>query len=206
MMLCRDVMAVLGVVSLTTSAPTTTFIHRPRSNPRPPATALRNMFRGYQYQDYGYDGHDGESRARSARSGASSPNWRKNQGYNLSRPTPPELGGSYSPLRDAETNPYYDPGWAQSVRRDNPSRYDDPMGYGRDTYPGMTDPRRTDKWYSNPTHPYYDPVWSQSYARREDPIREWDHTSYYAPGYDRNYHGRGGMMGGMGGGYDRGYY
>jgi len=216
MMLSRDVTALLGVISLSASAllapapaPTTTSIHRPRPNPRPPATALGNMFRGYQDEDYGYGGFGGEARVRSARSGASSPNWRKNQGYNLSRPTPLELGGSYNSIRDAETNPYYDPGWAQSVRRDNPSsrsRYEDPMGadpmgYGPDTYPGMTNPRRTEKWYSNPTHPYYDPVWSQSYARREDPIREWDHTSYYAPGYDRNYYGRGGMMGGMDGGY-----
>ena len=116
MMLGRDVTALLGVISLSASAllapapaPTTTSIHRPRPNSRPPATALGNMFRGYQDEDYGYGGFGGEARVRSARSGASSPNWRKNQGYNLSRPTPLELGGSYNSIRDAETNPYYDP-------------------------------------------------------------------------------------------------
>ena len=78
--------------------------------------------------------------------------------------------------------------------------------------------------YTNPTNPYYDPVWSQSYdsqgkygyRRNDEPIREGDHTAYYAPGYDRNYYneggyygggyydgGGGGMMGGYGGGYGR---
>lgn len=72
--------------------------------------------------------------------------------------------------------------------------------YAPSTYPGMTSPRRTDKMYTNPTNPYYDPVWSQSYARNDEPIREGDHTMYYAPGYDRNYYGEfgGGMMGGDG--------
>ncbi|KAL3816921.1 hypothetical protein ACHAXA_009116 [Cyclostephanos tholiformis] len=93
-------------------------------------------------------------------------------------------------------------------------------GGGITTYPGMTDPRRTDKVYTNPTNPYYDPVWSQSYVRNDEPIREGDHTSYYAPGYDvqnRNYYlqgmggyyGGGRMMGGMigrGEGMMDGYY
>lgn len=201
-------------------------------------TQLNNMLRNYADPYYNDDPYD---RVRSERSGASSTNWRKNQGYNLSKPTPPELGGTpYSSIRDAETNPYYDPGWAQSVRRDNPSQnyisnsnyngYNDPTSYENisyqypSTYPGMTNPRRTDKMYTNPTNPYYDPVWSQSYdsqgkygyRRNDEPIREGDHTAYYAPGYDRNYYneggyygggyydgGGGGMMGGYGGGYGR---
>jgi len=85
----------------------------------------------------------------------------------------------------------------------------------------MTNPRKTDKMYTNPTNPYYDPVWSQSYdskygyRRNDEPIREGDHTAYYAPGYDRNYYnGMGsGYMDGMDGyypnygmgGYGRGY-
>lgn len=136
-----------------------------------------------------------------------STNWRKNQGYNLVQPIPPELGGTI-PYRDAETNPYYDPGWAQSVRRDSSSTSNGYGGYGsgyggggggRTTYPGMTNPRRTEKIYTNPTNPYYDPVWSQSYVRNDVPIRDADHTMYYAPGYDRNnnmYNG-----GGIGGYY-----
>lgn len=158
-----------------------------------------------EYADYSNDPSWDDPFSRSDRSGSSSTNWRKNQGYNLSRPTPPKLGGSYASMRDARTNPYYDPGWAQSVRRDNPSQnfasssryngYNDPMNpyeYGGSrsynapsTYPGMTSPRKTDKVYTNPTNPYYDPVWSQSYARRDEPIREGDHTAYYAPGYER---------------------
>jgi hypothetical protein len=189
---------------------------------------------GYHFNDASYSSND----------------WRRNQGYNLNRPTPPELGGTPYDYRgrDVETNPYYDPGWAQSVRRDSPSRessYDDRRGYynsytgiesvvggvrgrgtrGMTTYPGMSDPRRTDKLYTNPTNPYYDPVWSQSYVRNDEPIREGDHTLYYAPGYDvqnRNYYyprggmgdmgyggGRGMMEGGMmggGGGMMDGYY
>eukprot|EP00584_Thalassiosira_punctigera_P010455 CAMPEP_0172531452 /NCGR_PEP_ID=MMETSP1067-20121228/4860_1 /TAXON_ID=265564 ORGANISM="Thalassiosira punctigera, Strain Tpunct2005C2" /NCGR_SAMPLE_ID=MMETSP1067 /ASSEMBLY_ACC=CAM_ASM_000444 /LENGTH=398 /DNA_ID=CAMNT_0013315835 /DNA_START=28 /DNA_END=1221 /DNA_ORIENTATION=+ len=182
------------------------------------STSLNNMLR--EIADFN---EPRDEYSRSSRSGASSPNWRKNQGYNLSRPTPPEMGGSFNTMRDAETNPYYDPGWAQSVRRDNPSQnwqsasgyngYNDPsnpemFGGSRSyrypsTYPGMTNPRRTEKLYTNPTNPYYDPLWSQSYARRDEPIREGDHTAYYAPGYDRNYYGGGGMMGG-GYGYDEG--
>ena len=189
------------------------------------STRLNNMLRNYADPYYNDDPYD---RIKSERSGASSTNWRKNQGYNLSKPTPPELGGTpYSTLRDAETNPYYDPGWAQSVRRDNPSQnyssnsnyngYNDPMSYENisyqypSTYPGMTNPRRTDKMYTNPTNPYYDPVWSQSYdsqgkygyRRKDVPIRDDDHTAYYAPGYDRNYYngGGGGYYYGPGGGY-----
>ena len=108
-----------------------------------------------------------------------------------------------NPHRDAETNPYYDPGWAQSVRRDSTTTsssssqgygygyggagmMDGGYYYGRTTitYPGMTNPRKTDKVYTNPTNPYYDPVWSQSYIRNDVPIRDADHTMYYAPGYD----------------------
>jgi len=84
------------------------------------------------------------------------------------------LVDSATPLRDAETNPYYDPGWAQSVRRDSPklssSYVDRRRGYYNSytgiesvassgagtppvTYPGMADPRRTDKVYTNPTNP-----------------------------------------------------
>ena len=172
----------------------------------------------------------------------SSTNWRKNQGYNRIRPIPPELGGTtMNPYRDAETNPYYDPGWAQSVRRDSTttsSSSSSPYGagmmdggyydYGRTTYPGMTNPRKTDKIYTNPTNPYYDPVWSQSYIRNDVPIRDADHTMHYAPGYDyrnsnnyyynsnnNNYNRRMMMMGeedneGGGGGWgdmmDDGYY
>ena len=112
--------------------------------------------------------------------------------------------------------------------------YNDPMNpqvYGGSrsyqypsTFPGMTNPRKTDKMYTNPTNPYYDPVWSQSYdskygyRRNDEPIREGDHTAYYAPGYDRNYYGSGsgymddmdgyypnyGYGGGRGGYYGRG--
>ena len=102
-----------------------------------------------------------------------------------------------NPYRDAETNPYYDPGWAQSVRRDSTTSSSQGYGYGyggagmmdggyygRTTYPGMTNPRKTDKIYTNPTNPYYDPVWSQSYIRNDVPIRDADHTMHYAPGYD----------------------
>ena len=191
------------------------------------STSLNNMLRNYA--DYNYSGgyYDDNLSRRSERSGASSTNCRKNQGYNLSKPTPLELGGSYSSLRDTETNPYYDPGWAQSVRRDNPSQnfqsnsmyngYNDPLNpqvYGGSrsyqypsTFPGMTNPRRTDKMYTNPTNPYYDPVWSQSYdskygyRRNDEPIREGDHTAYYAPGYDRNYYGGSGYMDDMDGYY-----
>jgi len=143
-------------------------------------------------------------------------NWRKNQGYNVVQPIPPELGGTI-PHRDAETNPYYDPGWAQSVRRDSSTTtygggYGGYGGYaagyyggrGRTTttttYPGMTNPRKTEKIYTNPTNPYYDPVWSQSYVRKDVPIRDAEHTMYYAPGYDRNsnMYSNGGI--GMGGG------
>ena len=139
-------------------------------------TSLSNMLR--DYADYGYSN---DPYSRSERSGASSTNWRKNQGYNLSRPTPPELGGAVTgrgSMRDAEVNPYYDPGWAQSIRRDNPSSsmnyestsnyngYDDPYAYGPylqnsnnypSTFPGMTTPQKTaraaDRAYRNPTNP-----------------------------------------------------
>ena len=218
-MLGRDVTAILGLLSLTnallTPTPTT-----PTSQTcsRRPQTSLNNMLRSYADADYNNQpGSWDDPYSRSDRSGASSTNWRKNQGYNLSKPTPPELGGSFSSMRDAETNPYYDPGWAQSVRRDNPSQnfqstssyngYNDPYNsevYNRpSTYPGMADPRRTDKMYTNPTNPYYDPLWSQSYERNDEPIREGDHREHYAPGYDRNNY-PGGMGGGMG--YDEGYY
>jgi len=196
---------------------------------------LHNMLR--DIADYSDAGTDPYSR-NSERSGASSRNWRKNQGYNLGQPTPPQLGGSFVRMRDAETNPYYDPGWAQSIRRDNPSRnyqstssyngYNDPYTYGPyqnsyqypSTYPGMTTPIKTaraqDRAYYNPVNPYYDPMWSQSYVEDREPIREGDHTEYYAPGYEYNRqggyinYGFGGMHGngmyGYGGGYGRRYY
>ena len=57
----------------------------------------RNILRDYADSN----NPDWDPAFRSDRSGASSPNWRKNQGYNLDRPTPPELGGTYySPRRD----------------------------------------------------------------------------------------------------------
>mmetsp|Transcript_35003 Transcript_35003/g.64818 ORF Transcript_35003/g.64818 Transcript_35003/m.64818 type:complete len:283 (+) Transcript_35003:109-957(+) len=238
MILGRDVTAILGLLALTNGLSPTPIQtcsrhgHGRIGNGRignghgqPSTTSLSNMLRNIADINEPYDDY-----SRSERSGANSSNWRKNQGYNLSKPTPPELGGSYSRMRDSTTNPYYDPGWAQSVRRDNPSQnfqstssyngYNDPRNpevYGGSrsyqypsTYPGMTTPRRTEKMYTNPVNPYYDPVWSQSYARRDDPIRDDDHAEYYAPGYDRNYYG--GMMGGMGGGmmgggmYEDGYY
>jgi len=269
MVLLRDISAILGLLSILGSTSinafpiksplngaigsncntlTTTSTCNVANNkhipPQPSSTSLNNMLRNYA--DYNYSGgyYDDNLSRRSERSGASSTNWRKNQGYNLSKPTPLELGGSYSSLRDTETNPYYDPGWAQSVRRDNPSQnfqsnsmyngYNDPLNpqvYGGSrsyqypsTFPGMTNPRKTDKMYTNPTNPYYDPVWSQSYdskygyRRNDEPIREGDHTAYYAPGYDRNYYngmGSGYMddmdgyypnygMGGYGRGYGRG--
>ena len=222
------------------------------------STSLSNMLRDYAsdggyYYGNGYYGQGYPSGNNSNDSSYRSSDWRRNQGYNLDRPTPPELGGTPYDYRrlDAETNPYYDPGWAQSVRRDSPamsSSYVDRRlrGYYNSytgiesvasgtppvTYPGMADPRRTDKVYTNPTNPYYDPVWSQSYVRNDEPIREGDHTAHYAPGYDvqnRNYYlqqggmmgggygyrgdggGRMGMMGGGGGGgggmmMDDGYY
>lgn len=160
---------------------------------RSSTTSLSNMLRDYaSYDDYG-GGGGGDYR---------STDWRRNQGYNLNRPTPPELGGTPQyygygqQRRDLETNPYYDPGWAQSVRRDDTSSKSSSNYYnsftGIETYPGFTNPRNTDKVYTNPTNPYYNPIWSQSVGLRSDePIREGDHTSYYAPGYDmqnRNYY------------------
>lgn len=185
-------------------------------------TSLSNMLR--DYADYGYSN---DPYSRSERSGASSTNWRKNQGYNLNRPTPPEIGGSVTgagSMRDAEVNPYYDPGWAQSIRRDNPSSsrnyesgsnyngYDDPYAYGPylqnshnypSTFPGMTTPQKTaraaDRAYRNPTNPYYEPLWSQGYVDDREPIREGDHAMYYAPGYEYSRNGFSNM--GRGGGY-----
>lgn len=216
MVLGRDAAAALGLLTLL-AAPASSFpTSRPASIACPRRdSSLGNMLR--EYADFSDPSWDPANR--SFRSGATSSNWRKNQGYNLSKPTPPEMGGSFSPLRDAETNPYYDPGWAQSIRRDNPvenynsassyNGYNDPYNYERfggsrsyrypSTYPGMTSPRRTDKVYTNPTNPYYDPVWSQSYARREDPIRDYDHTLYYAEGYDRRFPYYDDMAGGYGG-------
>eukprot|EP00574_Skeletonema_japonicum_P004561 CAMPEP_0201721124 /NCGR_PEP_ID=MMETSP0593-20130828/5878_1 /ASSEMBLY_ACC=CAM_ASM_000672 /TAXON_ID=267983 /ORGANISM="Skeletonema japonicum, Strain CCMP2506" /LENGTH=214 /DNA_ID=CAMNT_0048211869 /DNA_START=98 /DNA_END=739 /DNA_ORIENTATION=+ len=162
-------------------------------------TSLNNMLRDYAdyssprgpYSDY---------------SGAQSTNWRKNQGYTSSS-TPNLFGGSH---RDAETNPYYDPGWAQSTRRDNPAAnfdsgsnyngYDDPYnrvnrGYWNAvTYPGVGDSYRSNKVYTNPTNPYYDPIWSQSYDHEAnyEPIREEEHRMYYGAGYDRDYFSGGG--------------
>jgi len=144
--------------------------------------------------------------------------WKKNNGFkarSIERP----LGGSN---RDAETNPYYDPGWAQSIRRDNPNSKTDPYSsYGggyETTYPGMAPASRTNKWYTNPVNPYYDPVWSQSFARNDEPIRDssyWTNRmfsrddGYYGPGdgayfEDGQYDDYGGGMGGsprLGAGY-----
>ena len=238
-MVHHDLMASLGLVlllTITTTTPTDAFPTTISTNnertsvsissgdiSRSKKTSLNNMLRefadGGNYNDPYY--------RRQQQTGASATNWRKNQGYNLSKPTPPELGGSYSSIRDTETNPYYDPGWAQSVRRDNPAStqnyssnsmyngYNDPYSadmYGGSrsyqypsTYPGMTTPHRTDKVYTNPTNPYYDPVWSQSYdtekygmVRNDDPIRESDHMDYYRMGYDRKMFNN--YYGGMGGG------
>ncbi len=170
-------------------------------------TGLNNMLRDYassaaafnnNNDDFFYGAGSNSNNNANNNYYDSSTNWRKNQGYNLSKPIPPELGGTV-PYRDAETNPYYDPGWAQSVRRDSssPQSSSSSQGYyyngydgdynddGRSTYPGMTNPRKTDKIYTNPTNPYYDPLWSQSYIRNDVPIRDADHTMYYAPGYDR---------------------
>eukprot|EP00984_Skeletonema_dohrnii_P026548 scaffold15896_cov74-Skeletonema_dohrnii-CCMP3373.AAC.2 len=172
-------------------------------------TSLNNMLR--DYADYS------SPRGPYSDSGAQSTNWRKNQGYTSSS-TPRLFGGSY---RDAETNPYYDPGWAQSTRRDNPAAnfdsgsnyngYDDP--YNREnrgywnavTYPGVGDSYRSNKVYTNPTNPYYDPIWSQSYDHQQnyEPIREEEHRMYYGAGYDRDYYSMYpdyGMGGGQGGG------
>ena len=134
------------------------------------STSLSNMLRDYAsdggyYCGNGYYGQGYPSGNNSNDSSYRSSDWRRNQGYNLDRPTPPELGGTPHDYRrlDAETNPYYDPGWAQSVRRDSPamsSSYVDRRlrGYYNSytgiesvasgtppvTYPGMADPRRTD--------------------------------------------------------------
>lgn len=183
---------------------------RARTTSTTRTTSLSNMLRDFaSYDDdyyYGSGGGGGDYR---------STDWRRNQGYNLNRPTPPELGGTpqyYGGFgyqqqqrrrRDLETNPYYDPGWAQSVRRDDTTSSSSSNNYyyntggsnsnnNLETYPGFTNPRNTDKVYTNPTNPYYNPIWSQSVGLRSDePIREGDHTSYYAPGYDvqnRNYY------------------
>ena len=176
----------------------------------------RDDYGDYPYYDYGGPPFSSPSRSSSS-STSSSTDWRRSQGYNLDRPTPPELGGTPHGIdRDMMTNPYYDPGWAQSVRRDSPSlesSYVDRRyyhyGVGRrptTTYPGMSDPRRTDKVYTNPTNPYYDPVWSQSHARNDEPIREGDHTVYYAPGYDYARNSRNYYMNDDGGDDDYYYY
>ena len=188
---------------------------RSTAAPRLTWTSLSNMLRDFASYDgdsYYYPGGDYRST-----------DWRRNQGYNLNRPTPPELGGTPEyygydqQRRDLETNPYYDPGWAQSVRRD--SKTDAAYNYYNsftsiETYPGFTNPRNTDKVYTNPTNPYYNPIWSQSVGLRSDePIREGDHTSYYAPGYDiqnrnyymnMNYNGYYNEYDGYGGGYGGG--
>ncbi|KAL9186665.1 hypothetical protein ACHAXT_005903 [Thalassiosira profunda] len=231
MVLRCDAAAALGLLALGGGliAPAVAFpLTSPAATTRPlqlqsSSTSLNNMLR--DYADNPHNTPSWDPQFRSDRSGASSTNWRKNQGYNLSKPTPPEMGGSWSnPVRDAETNPYYDPGWAQSIRRDNPSQnfessssyngYNDPYNSERyggsrsyrapSTFPGMTTPRRTDRVYTNPTNPYYDPLWSQSYMRNDEPIREGDHAMYYAPGYDRNWVE--GYYGGGGGYYGRGGY
>ena len=173
-MMSAGIIVASGLLLLAASA-SALQTHHPASSTRR-GTPLSNMLR--DYADYGYSN---DPYSRSERSGASSTNWRKNQGYNLSRPTPPEIGGSVTgagSMRDAETNPYYDPGWAQSIRRDNPSSarnyesgssyngYDDPYAYGPyaqnshnypSTYPGMTTPQKTaraaDRAYRNPTNP-----------------------------------------------------
>ena len=119
---------------------------RSRSRSSPTRSSLNNILR--DYADYS------PSRGpHSDFSGAQSTNWRKNQGYTAAS-TPGLFGGSH---RDAETNPYYDPGWAQSTRRDNPAAlnydsgsnyngYDDPSYYRENrgywnevTFPGVGD-------------------------------------------------------------------
>ncbi|KAL3802509.1 hypothetical protein HJC23_012528 [Cyclotella cryptica] len=145
-----------------------------------------------------------------------STDWRKNAGYSSS-PPPLPLGGSMSPYgvrKEMETNPYYDAGWAQSVRRDDPNNkrwseagsnyngYNDPYDYTNryynnpSTYPGMSSPDRSLKYYTNPTNPYYDPLWSQSYTDRRAPSNLRQEDFLMGDGYYNNEYGYG--MGGYG--------
>ena len=124
MVLLRDVSAILGLLSILGSTSINAFpIKSPlnggigsncntpfttstcnvannnnKAQPSSTSTSLNNMLRNYA--DYNNSGgyYDDNLSRRSERSGASSTNWRKNQGYNLSKPTPLELGGSYSSL------------------------------------------------------------------------------------------------------------
>ena len=171
--------------------PLAPFVSQPGhdASPRTPLV-LHNLLR--DYASFAFDNADYDDDTRSM-------NWRKNQGYASS--SLEGLGGS---IRDAETNPYYDPGWAQSIRRDDPNDpYDDWGGRRRSTFPGMTSPEKSLKWYTNPTNPYYDPLWSQSHVRYDEPIRErdasygYDYPSFrtgrranlheFYPGYDDGY-------------------
>lgn len=206
-------------------SPSASATARPARLAQSSTTCLSNMLRDFaSYDDYGQGGGGLGKYGIDYRS----TDWRRNQGYNLNRPTPPELGGTpwqeyyghddgyyyqhdQPRPRDLETNPYYDPGWAQSVRRDDTSSKSSVTGSGSSsgldhTYPGFTNPRNTDKVYTNPTNPYYNPIWSQSVGLRSDePIREGDHTAYYAPGYDiqnRNYY----MNMNMNNNYNNNYY
>ena len=204
--------AILGGLLLTFSSPDviTAFQQSSFTNPTSTTTltstttSLNNMLR--DYADYS------SPRGPYSDSGSQSTNWRKNQGY-TSTSTPRIFGGSY---RDAETNPYYDPGWAQSTRRDNPASnfdsgsnyngYDDPYNWRENrgywsssTYPGMDKySYKTSKYYTNPTNPYYDPIWSQSYDRTDEPIREEEHMMYYGPGYYDGMRRSGRSMGELG--------
>ncbi|KAL7520478.1 hypothetical protein ACHAWX_005203 [Stephanocyclus meneghinianus] len=161
-------------------APSQAFQPAPRNTLRP-RSALSNILRDYAaFSSSPWDDPSLPSQ---------SSDWRKNAGYSSS-PPPLPLGGSMSPYgvrKEMETNPYYDAGWAQSVRRDDPNNkrwsdagsnyngYNDPYDYTNryynnpSTYPGMSSPERSLKFYTNPTNPYYDPLWSQSYTDRRAP-------------------------------------
>eukprot|EP00804_Cyclotella_cryptica_P009038 CCRYP_003140-RB/>CCRYP_003140-RB protein AED:0.02 eAED:0.02 QI:739/1/1/1/1/1/2/2540/751 len=64
------------------------------------------------------------------------------------------------------------------------------------TYPGMSSPDRSLKYYTNPTNPYYDPLWSQSYTDRRAPSNLRQEDFLMGDGYYNNEYGYG--MGGYG--------
>lgn len=104
------------------------------NNNRPSSsTSLSNILR--DYASYSSSPWDDPSQP------SLSSDWRRSSGYSTS-PPPLPLGGSVSPRgvrKEMETNPYYDAGWAQSVRRDDPNNFGR-WGEGGSNYNGYNDP------------------------------------------------------------------